>query len=163
MTEFYTPAVRTDIRSRKNIYALVCAGLLLAACALCVLVCLRVRSYNWRSSFALCLGVFALAGWTDIIINEFALKKWRAEHRHLAALDKGEKSRICCVILSTGAPARVPGGVELCRVRVKTDEGESVYSVNPRFVNLLPRPGERALLALSGSCITGCEAYDENA
>ena len=163
MKEFYSARERAAIYKKKHIYTAVYALLLLTATAVCAVICTRVRFYNWRVSFALCAGIFTLAGWTAIILNEFAVKDVRAEYRHIISLQNGEKRRLDCVLISVGAPARVPGGTRLCRVRVLEDDTESVYSVPARFANLLPAPGARAALTLSGSCITGCETYDENA
>ena len=137
-----------------------CAGVFIAALAVCILLCIRVNMGNWVLRRNLAIAVSALAGWIYILWLRPLLRSLRGECIHFESMLSQDTAAYTGLIHPDSAARLIPGSIRVRRVRLDCGDKEESFFVNERFAQRLPSEG-RVTLYCAGSYIRDFEVQHE--
>lgn len=119
------------------------AGVLIAALAVCVFLCLRVTTLNARASYIAVVTVSTLGGWAAVLIRALGYRPRRAEHIHMKGMLEGPREGLTGTLGCPGDITLIPGSITVRRVPLHTEEGSVSLLVYAPFAKELPSLGAR--------------------
>lgn len=158
--ELYGPAELLRLERKIKIWIAVLAAVAVSALGACVVFCARTRTGNARAMELLSIAVFTAAGWFVLYGLRFIVKRERAELTHARMLQTGAREAVTGELELEAGVTRIPGSIDIRRLRI-TDGGASRrVSVNARKAALLENAGRRVTLYLVNGYAAAYEAHD---
>ena len=119
------------------------AGGLIAALAVCVVLCLRVSTLNARAFYLAAVAVSTLGGWAAILIWALGYRPRRAEHIHMKGMLEGPREGSAGTLGCPGGITLIPGSISVRRVPLLSEEGSVSLLIYAPFAKELPSEGAR--------------------
>ncbi len=120
-------------RTRNAMIIIAAAGLML-----CILFCILTTRKNQDVMLPLTIGTSILAGWTVITLSITPFDAAKAAIRHAKKIAEGERETIEGRVEKTDELWHIRNGVSVRKVRVITDERETMLNVSEMLSKRLP-------------------------
>lgn len=143
MMELYSlkECERSGIRAAR--WRRAAAGGLIAALAVCVVLCLKVNTLNARASYIAAVAVSTLGGWAAMLIWALGYRPGRAEHIHMKGMLEGAREGFSGTLGCPGDTTLIPGSISVRRVPLLSEEGSVSLLIYAPFAKELPSSGAR--------------------
>lgn len=120
-------------RTRNAMIAVAAGGLML-----CILFCILTTRKNQDVMLPLTIGTSILAGWTVITLSITSFGGARAAIRHANKIEEGERETVEGRVEKTDELWHIRNGISVRKVRVITDERETMLNVSETLSKRLP-------------------------
>ncbi len=156
------PAEQTEQQQEKCLRirrTLICLSA--AALIVCIVLTCLTNTRNIFVMMGICMGLTAVTGWIVIYFWIFGIRTIRRNLAHAAHL-QGEREQVTGLVTVGKTRYRIRGSINICKVRVQTDEGEKVFNVNAEWAGKLREAGQRLTLHVIHGYVAAYAIPDEN-
>ena len=157
MTTFYTHEYADRLLQRCRICRIFCAGLAVLSLAICIFLCCITNTLNEASMRLTVTLIAVFSGWAVMLSEVFIARPAKADGIHMKGILEDPVLIRDAELLSLAPSFRIPGSIELQKLRIRTAEGEETLNVLKRNVSLLPSMGRKVRLATVRTTVTGWE------
>ena len=156
MIEFYTPTSLIQCKKRtKRLQAFLIVLMTLSLLA-AIVMCFFVSSKTAGRLLSAIIIECTLSGWISILVLNLHYLPAHREYRHILHIIHEEKISSEGEISLSPMEFPIPKSISIRKVTLKDGEDTQTFSVNSRFVNLLPKSG-RVRIQHAKGYITGIE------
>ena len=156
MIEFYTPDSLILWKKRaKRLQAFLIVLMTLSLLA-AIVMCFFVSSKTAGRLLSAIIIEFTLSGWIAILVLNLHYLPAHREYRHILHIIHEDKISSEGEISVSPMEFPIPKSISIRKVTLKDGEDTQTFSVNSRFVNLLPKSG-RVRIQHAKGYITGIE------
>jgi len=156
MTQLYTEKRLLLLKKRAGILKAFLITLMTLALTAAIVMCFFVSSKTAGSLLSAIIIEFTLSGWISILVLNLHYLPAHREYRHILHIIHEEKISSEGEISVSPMEFPIPKSISIRKVTLKDGEDTQTFSVNSRFVNLLPKSGRVRVQSAKGY-ITGIE------
>ncbi len=156
MTQLYTEKRLLLLKKRAGILKAFLITLMTLALAAAIVMCFFVSSKTAGRLLSAIIIECTLSGWIAILVLNLACLPAHREYRHILHIIHEEKIAAEGEISISPMEFPIPKSISIRKVTLKDGEDTQTFSVNSRFVNLLPKSGRVRVQSAKGY-ITGIE------
>lgn len=156
MTQLYTEKRLLLLKKRAGILKAFLITLMTLALAAAIVMCFFVSSKTADMLLLAIIIEFTLSGWISILVLNLHYLPAHREYRHILHIIHEEKISSEGEISLSPMEFPIPKSISIRKVTLKDGEDTQTFSVNSRFVNLLPKSGRVRVQSAKGY-ITGIE------
>ena len=156
MTEFYTPTSLIQWKKRAKRLRAFLIVLMTLSLSAAIVMCFFVSSETAGRLLLAVIIECTLSGWISIPVLNLACLPAHREYRHIQHIINEEKIAAEGEISLSPIEFPIPKSISIRKVTLKDGDDTQTFSVNSRFVNLLPKSGCVRVQSAKGY-ITGVE------
>ena len=156
MIEFYTPDSLILWKKRANLLKAILITLMTVSLLAAIVMCFFVSSKTAGRLLSAIIIECTLSGWIAILVLNLHYLPAHREYRHILHIIYEEKISSEGEISVSPMEFPIPKSISIRKVTLKDGEDTQTFSVNSRFVNLLPKSG-RVRVQHAKGYITGIE------
>lgn len=156
MIEFYTPDSLILWKKRSKRLQAFLIVLMTVSLLAVIVMCFFVSSKTADMLLLAIIIEFTLSGWISILVLNLHYLPAHREYRHILHIIHEEKISSEGEISVSPMEFPIPKSISIQKVTLKDGEDTQTFSVNSRFVNLLPKSGRVRVQSAKGY-ITGIE------
>ncbi|MBQ5770608.1 MAG: hypothetical protein IIW08_05465 [Clostridia bacterium] len=156
--KLYTQDKLRALKKRAKALSLFLILLMALSLTAAVVMCFFVKTANAPKLLLAIITLMTLSGWTAILVLNLACLPSIRESAHMDHILKEETFSHEGVFFVSGMVFRIPKSIEIRKVTLKSEDGETVLSVNSKYASLLPADGTRVRVQAAKGYITQWEA-----
>lgn len=156
--KLYTQEKLRALKKRAKALSLFLILLMTLSLIASVVMCFFVKTENASKLLLATITLMTLSGWTAILVLTLACLPYIRESAHMDHILKEVTFSYEGEISLSDMVLRIPKSIEIQKVTIKSEEGDTVLSVNSKYAFLLPANGTRARVKAAKGYITQWEA-----
>lgn len=156
--KLYTREKLRALKKRAKALSLFLILLMALSLIASVVMCFCVKTENASKLLLAIITLMTLSGWTAILLYNLACLPCIRESAHMDHILKEESFSYEGEISLSPMIFSIPKSIQIQKVTLKSEEGDTVLSVNGKYALLLPANGTRVRVKAAKGYITQWEA-----